>query len=179
MANALETTRPLFNTGTPPSLGPEHRPEAKPLTEIESELNSALVAADLSGEAASLIRSITLLWHDHLNESHRVSQGIKSADGSFVHGIMHRREPDYPNAKYWFNQAGLHPAFPKISSRVKELLEGSSLAHLAEGTWDSFAMVDAVREARVGSREYSLLKQVQQMEVEVLLEWFCEPNKQI
>lgn len=179
MANAMESIRPLLNTDTPPSLGPERRPKAKPLIEIESDLNMALAITDLSDEAASLIRSIILLWHDHLDESHRISQGIKSADSSFVHGIMHRREPDYPNAKYWFNQAGLHPAFPEISSRVKELLKGSSLAHLAEGTWDSFAMVDAVTKARVGSREYSLLKQVQQMEVEVLLEWFCEPNKQI
>jgi len=173
MANPLETIQPLFDTGTLPGLGPERRQEAKPLTEIESELNTALAAADLSNEAASLIRSAALLWHDHLDESHRVSQGIKSADGSFVHGIMHRREPDYSNAKYWFNRVGLHPTFPEIASRAKGLLADSSLAHLLEGGWDSFAVVDAVAATRDGSREFSLLQQVQQTEFEVLLERFC------
>jgi len=169
----METISLLFNTDTPPSLGPESRPEAKPLVEIESDLNTALAVTDLSDEAASLIRSIILLWHDHLDESHRISQGIKSADGSFVHGIMHRREPDYPNAKYWLNQVGLHPTFPEISSRAKELFKGSSLAHLAEGAWDSSAMVDAVANTRVESKEYNLLQHVQQTEIEVLLERFC------
>jgi hypothetical protein len=173
MANALETIRPLFSTGTLPGLGPERRPEAKSLSEAESDLNTTLATTGLTGEAASLVRSATLLWHDHLDESHRVSQGIKSADGSFVHGIMHRREPDYSNAKYWFNRAGLHPTFPEISSRAKGFLAGSSLAHLTEGDWDSFAMVDAVAAIRVGSGEYSLLQQVQQTEFEVLLERFC------
>jgi len=173
MANTLEIIRPLFNTGTLPSLGPERRPEAKSLIEIESDLNTAMAMAGVTGEAASLVRSAALLWHDHLDESHRVSQRIKSADGSFVHGIMHRREPDYSNAKYWFNRVGSHPTFPEISRRAKEFLADSSLAYLTESDWNSFAMVDAVAAARVGLEEYSLLQQVQQTEFEVLLEQFC------
>ena len=98
MANALEIIRPLFNSSTLPGLGPERRREAKPLSEVENDLNTTLATIALTDEAASLVRSATFLWHDHLDESHRVSQGIKSADGSFVHGIMHRREPDYSNA---------------------------------------------------------------------------------
>ena len=34
------------------------------------------------------------LYHDFLDESHAVSQEIDTAEGSFWHGIMHRREPD-------------------------------------------------------------------------------------
>ena len=173
MANALETIRSLFDTGTLPSLGPERRPEAKPLSEIESNLNLTLTTADLTDEAMNLVRSAVLLWHDHLDESHTVSQDIKSPDGSFVHGIMHRREPDYSNAKYWFNRVGSHPTFPEISNRIFNLLANSSLARLTEGDWDSFAMVDAVATARDGSEEYNLLQQVQQIEFEVLVEWFC------
>jgi len=173
MANVLETVRPLFNTSTLPSLGPERRPEAKPLSEVESDLNIALATTDLTDEAMNLVRSVVLLWHDHLDESHTVSQDIKSPDGSFLHGIMHRREPDYSNAKYWFNRVGSHPTFPEITKRVAELLAGSSLTQLTEGDWDSFAMVDAVAASRDGSEEYNLLQRVQQTEFEVLLKRFC------
>ena len=173
MTNTLETIGPLFDTGTLPSLGPERRPEAKTLIDVESDLNVTLATADLTGEATNLVRSAALLWHDHLDESHKVSQDIKSADGSFLHSIMHRREPDYSNAKYWFSRAGSHPSFPEISKRAAKLLAGSSLASLTKDDWDSYAMVDAVAAARDGSNEYKLIQQVQQTEFEVLLERFC------
>ncbi len=173
MSNALETICPMFDTDTLPTLGPERRPGTKPLSEIENDLTLTLATVDLTDELMNLVRSTVLLWHDHLDESHTVSQDIKSPDGSFVHGIMHRREPDYSNAKYWFNRVGSHPTFPEISNRIFKLLANSSLARLTEGDWDSFAMVDAVATARDGSEEYNLLQQVQQIEFEVLVEWFC------
>ena len=123
------------------------------------------------GESA-LIQSVALLWHDHLDESHNFSQDISSNDGSFLHGIMHRREPDYPNAKYWFNRVGSHPAYPEILERVTPLVAGTSLENLAATEWDSAAMVDAVSGARSGSDGYGLLQQVQRVEFEVLLERF-------
>ena len=43
------------------------------------------------------------LWllHNFLDESHTISQGIHTPEGSFWHAIMHRREPDPMNSKYW------------------------------------------------------------------------------
>ena len=34
-----------------------------------------------------------------IDESHTISQDLGSAEGSFLHGIMHRREGDFGNAK--------------------------------------------------------------------------------
>ena len=163
----------IFNTPFPPALGPEHRVDALPLIELENDLESAILQSDISIDNADLVRSAALLWHDHLDASHILSQDIQSSDGSFLHGIMHRREPDYPNAKYWFNRMETHDAFPDILKRAKTILTGTSLAHLIESEWDSFAMVDSVKQARPSSADYNLLQQVQQIEFEVLLNRFC------
>ena len=173
---AFDLPQPLcaiFSTPSPPTLGPERRAEALPLIELENELECALLQSGISIDNTDLVRSAALLWHDHLDASHALSQDIRSIDGSFLHGIMHRREPDYPNAKYWFNRVGKHDAFPDIFNRVKIILTGTSLAHLINSEWDSFAMVDSVSRAKVDSKEYALLQQVQQIEFEVLLNRFC------
>ena len=49
------------------------------------------------------------LWHDFLDESHAISQGIETPTGSFWHAIMHRREGDFSNAKYWYARCRNHP----------------------------------------------------------------------
>jgi hypothetical protein len=50
--------------------------------------------------------ALALLWHDDLDGSHAVSQELEDAIGSYLHGMMHRREGDHDNAKYWFQRAG-------------------------------------------------------------------------
>src|SRR4051812_26277454 len=52
------------------------------------------------------------LYHDVLAESHSISQELHSPTGSFWHAIMHRREGDFSNAKYWYARCRHHPAYP-------------------------------------------------------------------
>ena len=118
--NLSKSLSALFNTPSPPTLGPERRADALPLIELENDLESTVSQSGISIFKADLVRSAALLWHDHLDASHTLSQDIRSSDGSFLHGIMHRREPDYPNAKYWFNRAGSHDAFLEIFNSAKK-----------------------------------------------------------
>jgi hypothetical protein len=96
------------------------------------------------------------LRFDFLDESHRISQSIETPSGSFWHAIMHRREGDFDNAKYWFRRMGRHPV----------------LEQLAPG-WDPFTFVDRCRSALEGATSDSAAcRELQRREWELLFD-FC------
>ncbi|MEM6393695.1 MAG: hypothetical protein AAF797_13050 [Planctomycetota bacterium] len=55
------------------------------------------------------------LYADDLDASHTISQSIDTPTGSYWHAIMHRREGDFGNCKYWYRLAGDHPVLAEIS----------------------------------------------------------------
>ena len=131
------------------------------------------------------LQSGLLLWNDALDASHTISQGLESRTGSYWHGIMHRREPDYSNAKYWFRRVGVHPTFPALRERASALLqedstESDSLADYAEmiketEDRDAFRFVDWCQAAD-GVRSTpeavkSFLQAVQVEEIKLLLDY--------
>src|SRR5262245_6391168 len=95
MSDSIQTQfRPLFATAEDAPLGPGPRSTRLTLSELNTKLDSAFKTAKLSSDRQQLVRSLLLLWHDHLDASHEISQSIENPDGSLVHAIMHRREPD-------------------------------------------------------------------------------------
>ena len=173
MTNTTDIIESLFETITPPQLGPARRPEAIPLNEIENKMAKVLANAKLLESDAQKVRCACLLWHDHLEESHEISQDLHDADGCFLHAIMHRREPDYPNSKYWFNRTEDHPAYSGIHECVVAISDNFDLFKKT-ATWNSLEMVDAVSRAIPNTEEYSLLQQIQQIEFKVLVRRFSQ-----
>jgi hypothetical protein len=170
----------LLNTPQPADLGPHPRSGTLTVRELNSRLDAALGGSDLAVNNQKLIRSLILLWHDHLDASHAISQDLHSSDGSFLHGIMHRREPDFGNAQYWFQRVGNNASYPEIAKRAGAFLEERGAIALKSelipaGKWDASALVDACEAAsgRRGTEEQrALLREVQRIEFSVLLERF-------
>ena len=97
--------------------------------------------ADVTANNRSLSESGLWLLAGELDRSHQISQENHSAMGSFWHGIMHRREGDFENAKYWFRRAGDH----ELLQQIRQWSDGAYR--------DPFEFVDAVRRAVRSGRE--------------------------
>ena len=54
---------------------------------------------------AQALQAAMWLLFDFMTESHEISQGLATPSGSYWHGILHRREPDAFNSKYWMARA--------------------------------------------------------------------------
>jgi hypothetical protein len=166
----------FLQTQEPAELGPNRRGGTESEEKLEAQLGPALKASGLGEERRQLIRALILLWHDHLEPAHRLAQEIDNADGAFVHGIMHRREPDFGNAAYWFRRVGRHPAYARLAERVNQMLRPGSEQPLArklirDGQWDAFGFIDACEAASNSSGANArVLREIQQVEFEELLD---------
>ena len=186
-----------IQTDSLPSLGPNSRPGVKSRGELLELADAFCKANSIEENTRRLLQSAALLWHDDLNGSHEISQGIQTADGSFLHGIMHRREPDNSNAKYWFRRVGDHPSFPALAVVVRDFAAANSpeLQTLGEsgkvsgefgfvsslipkGRWDAFAFVDAYHrvmkqaESPFAAEIQKPLQKIQELEFQTLLNHF-------
>jgi hypothetical protein len=98
------------------------------------------------------------LWHDGLEESHLIVQkspgdfsplGGKqleewTATFAYWHAIIHRREGDFSNSKYWLARCRAHPVFARIAAELPNIIAKSDprAGRLAAGGWNPGAMVD-------------------------------------
>ena len=178
---AINDLERLLATPEPPDLGPKPRANVQSEAALRANLDSLFQQATLPTQQQQLIRALLLLWHDHLDSAHTIAQAIETPDGSFVHALMHRREPDYWNAKYWWRRVGAsHPAFPGIARCAGELLKARGATELTakllpDGKWNPHAFVDACEQVALGGfpRQEELLREVQRVETEALLDFFC------
>jgi hypothetical protein len=76
-----------------------------------------------------LLESGLWLLVGDLDRSHDISQQDSTAEGSFLHGIMHRREGDFSNAKYWFRKVGTHCVIDQLASKHDQY---ASAAHFVD-----------------------------------------------
>src|SRR5258706_3132231 len=82
------------------------------------------------------------------NDNGRKYQQLQDAaiSLSFWHAIMHRREGDFSNAKYWYARCTSHPVLQTMAPFVNDILHplpaDKSFLRLTHGGWNPNAFVD-------------------------------------
>jgi hypothetical protein len=144
-------------------LGPgQPRTAVRPLLEALSD--DALGGRIVDRDMAACCRAALWLAFDFLDESHTISQGISTVEGSYWHAIMHRREPDHSNAAYWLRKVGTHP----IHANLARAADGLGYAGNGPG-WDAFAFNNSCERHRgKGDATEELLRKVQRAEWDLL-----------
>lgn len=136
-------------------------------------------APNAIGDADMARACLAGIWlhHNFLEESHQISQSIATPTGSYWHGLMHRREPDFSNSKYWFHRVGTHPILAPLHLAAVELVAAN--AHDAttdflrnQSRWDPFAFIDLCEKCvQRQSPAETLCRQIQQAEWNLLFDY--------
>ncbi len=141
----------------------------KPLGGKPAELAEQAASHPLVSQRPELLAGLWL-YVDDLDRSHAASQALHSPTGSFWHAIMHRREGDFPNAKYWYQKVGRHPAMSHI-----DLTGGGAGSGTDVAAYDPFHFVDRVHKAyERGGKPHPALLSEQHREWRALFEWCVE-----
>ena len=173
-----------FGGSEAPDLGPGPREGVQPEAEVDRVLRGSFSNTEVPPGNQRLMLALALLWNDHLDAAHSIVQNMSGQDAAFIHGIMHRREPDYGNAKYWFDRVGSHPVFPEIAHKV-ESIQGDQAGHrlvkklLRNGKWNPHSFIDACENAASGGSidaEALILRQVQRIEMQALMDWLASSS---
>lgn len=123
------------------------------------------------------------LVEDFLEHSHRLSQKVqgkgKHRAGDYWHAIMHRREPDDSNSKYWFRRVGDHPVFAQLKHVLENSFANTDDAEIetelrnliSGGEWDPLLFVDFCSRAREshGDKMVLVAEYIQWVEMLLLL----------
>lgn len=126
-------------------------------------------------EAQALLAGLWL-WHDWLDRAHTIAQSLTSPTGSFWHAIMHRREGDFANSKYWYARCANHPILSALAAQAGGLLDPHpphrSLLRLLSGNWSPEAFVDLVAEVhdRPDEPRHAVAVELQHLEWRLLFD---------
>ena len=168
-----------------PSLAPTAIHDGEIDRSLRADDYGALFAGDaIRDDYAQAVLSGLNQMNDNLPRAHGLAMSEDVKDESarttldYWHAIMHRREPDYPNAKYWWRRTGHHPVFADVlnaaKSEVAALPSGSDVRRAIDGmsAWEPLAFTDLCeKHAASDNAENAVLRAIQAAEMARLLEY--------
>src|SRR4029453_3450433 len=142
----------------------------RPAWRLVRDADDATVAGGSIGvsKAFPVVRGGLLYALDDLAGCHQFFQETASALVSYWHGMMHRREVDFDNARYWFRRAGALPFFDTLPPRAAAI----SADMAKQLSWDPYLFTGECEQRRFGAdSDESELVRLQQAEFEVVFDY--------
>ena len=163
-------------------------------THLDATAPESLIVGDVtSPENRALLLAGLHVFNDDCEQSHTICQGFdrECVPANFWHGVIHRREPDFRNARGWFGRAERWEGLLQIRDRVQDLLQRVLMMpeyghardtafglkrHLdAAGIWDAGFYIDMCADFREREdpdpMEEILLEEIQEAEMVAALDW--------
>ena len=102
-----------------------------------------------TGAPPSLVRGGLFYAHDAIDECHVIVQNEEGDLSAYWHGMVHRREGDFDNARYWFRRAGQLSFFSALHSAASAV----SATMARQMNWDPYLLVGQCEQHRFGANE--------------------------
>ena len=128
--------------------------------------------ARAKGPEARCIRSLLFIAAGGVDQAHRIVQEISTSDAAYIHGIIHRIDDDFDNARYWFRRAGMEPASAEIYRRAA----ANSLTVASHPIWDPLLVTDMVETSRTAGVTQEL-RVILTIEFEELLQFLSNTTE--
>jgi hypothetical protein len=104
-----------------------------------------------------LVKAVLHLLNDDLNAAHQIVQEAGSPDANYLHALVHRREGDFSNARYWLRTLSTHRVWDAMRREFPE--------------WEPLKFLVWCESCAEGCQERRCdwLQQVQARELQILL----------
>lgn len=111
----IDRLRLIFVAAGNPGLDQSVRNTAKNAADVQQALTVGLQQTTFDEIRRRHLLALALCWHDQWHAAHDLCQSMEGdPDMDLVHAILHRREGDADNARYWLERVGSHAIFPRL-----------------------------------------------------------------
>ena len=147
--------------------GPFDRDLVESLRAVSDDV---LAGKKIPGDPAmfALVRGGLFYALDALPEAHAIFQEAHGDPGAYWHGMLHRREGDFDNARYWFRRAGVLPFFSEMHRGACARSEMMA----RQSNWDPYLFTGQCEQVRFGADDLTAeLQALQRIEFDVIVDY--------
>jgi len=126
-------------------------------------------------DCAQAAQSGLFVYLSCMEQAHAIAQEIRTPAGSYWHGIVHRMEPDFPNARYWFRQVHEHEIFPALREAGIEIAGDPMPEFKVKPKWDAGRFIDHCQgvHKKPNADLDPILQEIQLAEWQLLFDYCC------
>ena len=116
----------------------------------------------------ALVRGGLFYVLDALPDAHAIFQEAGDDEGAYWHGMLHRREGDFDNARYWFRRAGTLPFFAETHRAA--CVHSEIMAR--QSNWDPYLFTGQCEQARFGDDDLTgEMQALQRVEFDAIFDY--------